>query len=207
MAAETWIVWSRRPEMMPVLSVNFSPSGCPITNIPEPSCGVAIGCTNSELPECRPTQSRARSRSGAVPTTAAEDQTPEAVATIAWPEAGADLSAARVTTWLAVANRYPDLSANSSAPAPNCGAATSWWFHSRTVGDTTITSGFNCSEASELVRTVFAGSVTNWFRSSRSGSPVLTMAGTGTKETTTTAATVENRALTISSVDMNETQA
>ncbi len=70
-----------------------------------------------------------------------------------------------------------------------------------------MTRGFSCAETSALLRSVDDGSVGNWFRSSSSGSPVLTSAGMGTKETSSTVPTVVRMPLTTRSVERNDTQA
>ncbi len=64
-----------------------------------------------------------------------------------------------------------------------------------------MTRGLSCAETSALLRSVDDGSVGNWLRSSNSGSPVLTSAGIGAKDTTSTVPTVVRMPLTTSSVD------
>jgi hypothetical protein len=75
------------------------------------------------------------------------------------------------------------------------------------VGETTITRGFNLAEISELERAELVVSIGKSLLSSRSGKPVLTMAGIGTRETTRTVKIVARRPLMISSVERSEAMA
>jgi hypothetical protein len=77
----------------------------------------------------------------------------------------------------------------------------------RAAGETTMTSGLSSADTSELDNVAPVLSSGKSVRSSNCGMPVLTIAGMGTKEKTSTAAAVARRPLMMSSVDRKEDMA